>query len=81
MPGLRVTEASETITFDVEVQAFEDDPWTVTASEFADETDAWGYIATSRAKPMWSSCFWRVTEVRRKTTDTVWGPTRASVEE
>lgn len=75
VPGLMLREASETTTFDVEVQASEGDPWSVKASEFADETEAWEFVGTMRKKPVWAPCFWRVTEVRRKTTGAVWGPT------
>lgn len=74
VPGLLVTDASETTTFDVEVQTSEGDPWTVKASEFADETEAWEFIGAMRKKPVWAPCFWRVTEVRRKTSGMVWGP-------
>lgn len=74
VPGLRLREASETTTFDVEVQTTEDEPWTVKAAGFADETEAWEFIEMMRKKPVWAPCLWRVTEVRRKTTGAVWGP-------
>lgn len=74
VPGLLLTEASETTTFDVEVQTGTGKPWTVKASGFTAETEAWEFIATMRAKPVWAPCFFRVTGVRRQTSGAVWGP-------
>lgn len=74
LPGIIRGQGSETIAYDAEVQVAEGEPWTVKASEFADETEAWGYIGDMRAKPVWAPCFWRVTEVRRKTSGMVLGP-------
>lgn len=74
VPGLLLRDASETTTFDVEVQTSEGEPWTVKAAGFADETEAWEFIGMMRKKPVWAPCFWRVIEVRRKTTGAVRGP-------
>lgn len=78
LPGVIRGEGAESVTYDAEVQVVTGEPWTVKASEFADEAEAWGYIGDQRSKPVWASCFWRVTEVRRRTSGMVWGPVPAS---
>jgi hypothetical protein len=75
VPGAIRGEGSTTLTYDAEMQAFEGDLWTVKASEFPDEAEAWEWIGVMRKKPVWAPCFWRVVEVRRKTSGMVWGPT------
>lgn len=74
VPGTIRGEASQTTTYDAEMQAFAGDLWAIKASAFSDETEAWAYVGEMRQKPAFASCLWRVSEVRRKTSGMVWGP-------
>lgn len=60
-----VKELSGAVTFDVEMRAFDEDPWAVKVPRFNTAEDAWGYINGLIDKPVYAGCRWQVVEVHR----------------
>lgn len=62
-------QLSGTITFDVEMRAFDEDPWTIKVPRFDTAEDAYGYIDDLVSKPVYKDCYkgcsWRVVETHR----------------
>lgn len=73
-------QLSGTITFDVEMRAFDENPWAVKVPGFDTAEDAYDYYIDDLAnKPVYKGCSWRVVETHRIAVTDPRGTTRAEV--